>query len=153
MLKSMKLFVISCCIPIQSHAFVCYVTMVKDNCWTNYNLTVDVTDASSSAVATTIVVPAGQSWGRKQFACNAGQTLALSAQFSPVFWRTDVNKVFPAQRFWRLPDNIESGITGWNVTVCYPKWFADVPMPPGASVNCACNTDNIPPIAPQAKSM
>lgn len=129
-------------------AFNCYITMVKDSCWTDYNLTVTVRDANNNNELTQIIVPKGQSWGRQAFSCEKGQTLALTAQFDPIFWSTDEGKIFPGQRYWKLPDNIESGISGWNVTVCYPKWFANVPTPPTATSNCKCNTDNLPQLPP-----
>jgi hypothetical protein len=132
----------------QSLAFNCYLTMVKDTCWTDYNVTVTVTDASKGTEMLQIVVPKGESWSRKNFNCEKGQTLALSATFDPVFWSTDTGKRFLAQRYWQLPDHTESGISGWNVTVCFPKWFANVPTPPQATANCKCNSDNLPPLPP-----
>ncbi|MDP3561861.1 MAG: hypothetical protein Q8R83_06765 [Legionellaceae bacterium] len=149
MLKQIsKYIILSYCFCVQAHAFTCYITMVKDSCWKDYNLIVRVSDASTNAESTTITVPAGKLWERQEFECKEKQTLALVAQFNPVFWSGDENKTFPAQRYWKLPDNIESGITGWNVTVCFPKWFADVPLPPHATADCKCDMDSIPPIPP-----
>lgn len=129
-------------------AFSCHITIVKDNCWTDYNLTVSVTDASNGNELVKILVPKGESWGRKTFTCDKGQTLAMSAQFDPVFWAEDANKNFLGQRYWKLPDQIENGVSGWNVTVCYPKWFANVPTPPKSTSHCRCNTDNLPALPP-----
>lgn len=133
---------------IKTFAFNCYMTMVKDSCWTNYTLTVSITDASNNASLAQVVVPSGTAWSRITFPCDKGQTLALFAQFEPVIWEGDKGKVYPGQRYWKLPDAIESGISGWNVTVCYPQWFANVPTPPTATGHCQCNTDNIPQLPP-----
>ena len=152
MAHCVRFLIVALALSTQARAFTCYITMVKDSCWTKYNVTVQVTDASLGTASTSIIVPEGQTWARKQFECAKGQTLALQAQFTPAFWRGDETKTFPAQRFWKLPDDVESGVTGWNVTVCYPKWFSDVPLPPEATGTCVCNTDNIPPVAPQLKS-
>lgn len=145
----MKKYIVSLLLAsTQASAFNCYVTMVKDSCWTDYNLTVSVSNANNGKELIEVLVPKGKSWGREAFACDKGMTLALTAKFDPVFWSTDEGKTFPGQRYWKLPDNIESGISGWNVTVCYPKWFANVPTPPNATANCKCDTDNIPTLPP-----
>ena len=43
-----------------SWAIICYYTLAKDNCWTKYNVTVNVMDVVSSKVLTTVTVPAGK---------------------------------------------------------------------------------------------
>ena len=77
-----------------------------------------------------------------------GNTIALAAKFSPVFWEGDDGKTFQGQRYWKLPDVIKPGETGWNVTVCFPAQFADVPAPPAGNSHCHCNFTNIPKIVP-----
>jgi len=149
MYQRFSFFLLCFLISTSSHAVTCYITMVKDSCWKDYNLTVSVKDAGSGDEITSILVAEGDAWGRQQFECNPGQTLALEAQFSPVFWSGEEDKKFPAQRYWKLPAEMENGITGWNVTVCYPKWFANVPVPPNATSNCKCDTDSIPPVEPR----
>lgn len=151
MYKILSFLVMGFWFSTQSYAFICYITIVKDSCWKNYNVTVKATDGATGAEAVSVTVPLGEPWARQQFECTAGETLALEAQFSPVFWSSDEGRIFPAQRYWKLPTAIENGITGWNVTVCYPKWFANVPMPPEASSKCVCDTDSIPPIPPLKK--
>jgi len=131
------------------HAFPCFLTMVKDSCWTNYTLTVTVTNANTEATVATVIVPQGQSWVRQAFTCQPGDDLSLKATFTPVFWESDEGKVYPALRDWKLPDTVNKGDTAWNITVCYPEAFSEVPLPPDASSNCKCATDNIPPVPPQ----
>lgn len=133
---------------LSAHAVPCYLTLVKDSCWKMYDVTVDIHDAQTDKKLGSIIVPLGTAWGRQAFECTAGQTLALFAQFSPPFWSTDENKVFPGQRYWKLPDELKSSDVAWNVTVCFPKYFANVPMPPDATSHCACEVDKIPKVSP-----
>ncbi|PJD93672.1 MAG: hypothetical protein CK424_02440 [Legionella sp.] len=142
-------FLFGCLLSTQVHAVTCYLTMVKANCWKDYDLSVEVSNAESGVIKGTIKVPEGKLWVRQSFECEPGNTLALVAKFSPVFWAGDENKTFPGQRYWNLPDKIKPGETGWNVTVCYPKYFANVPIPPDATANCACDLTHIPPLESQ----
>lgn len=134
---------------LQIQAFPCFLTMVKDNCWTNYDVTVAVTNAATGKLITTIVVPKGQSWTRQSFACQPADTLSLSAMFTPVFWENDKGKTYPAQHNWTFPQAIAPGDTAWNINVCYSAEFSEVPLPPDAAGNCKCDMDGIPPVKPQ----
>lgn len=132
----------------QVSAMTCYLTMVKGSCWKAYDLTVDVSNADTGKAKTTVLVPEDQMWVRQTFECKPGETLALVAKFSPVFWAGDENKTFPGQRYWKLPDTVKPGETGWNVTVCFPKYFSNVPLPPDASTHCDCDVSAIPKVEP-----
>lgn len=123
--------------------------MVKDNCWTNYDLTVDVTNASTGKVILSIVVPQGQSWSRKAFVCQPSERLSMKATFSPVFWASDKGKSYLATHDWVLPDGIKTGDTAWNVNVCYSDDFTSVPITPDSNGACKCSLDKIPIIPPQ----
>lgn len=63
----------------------CYYTLVKDNCWIKYDVSVDVMDAISAKTLTTVTVPIGKSWTRQTFPCQPGQKLMYRARFSPIF--------------------------------------------------------------------
>jgi hypothetical protein len=79
-------------------AITCYYTLAKDNCWLNYNVTVNVMDAMSTKVLTTVSVPAGQAWARVTFPCETnGQKLIYSAQFTPFIWESEKGKVYSAK--------------------------------------------------------
>lgn len=132
-----------------AHAFPCYITVVKDSCWTKYNVSVNVIDSSHEKSIMTVEVPKGKSWSRQLFACEPQQTLTFIGSFNPVFWKDDVGKTYPAHRSWSLPEEIASGDTAWNINVCYPNDFASVPLPPDASGNCKCNMEIVPPVKPQ----
>lgn len=140
-----KIFItLSFFVCTQVHAFTCFVTLIKDSCWTNYNVTATVVDADSGHTLATITVPQGTPWGRGKFACEPKQTLSMSTVFSPIFWQNDQNKVYPGQHDWQLPIAIKKGETAWNIPVCYPEEFAEVPVPPTAGSNCKCNKESVP---------
>lgn len=137
------------CFSISVQAFPCFLTLVKDNCWTNYNVSVGATNATTGKLITTVTVLQGKSWTRQAFDCEPAEAISFVASFSPVFWENDVGKTYAALRDWRLPEAIATGDTAWNITLCYPGQFSEVPLPPDASGTCACKTDDIPPIPPQ----
>lgn len=148
-MRKILTILLSAGISLSAHAIPCFLTMVKDSCWTNYNLSVKVTDASTGKQITTVTVPQGKSWAREEFDCRPAETLSLVATFAPVFWADDEGKTYAAQHNWKLPETVTKGDTAWNITMCYPKEFSEVPLPPEASGNCQCITDNIPPVKPQ----
>jgi len=89
-------------------AFTCYYTLAKDSCWTNYNVSVDVMDAVTDTVLTTVVVPSGKNWTRQAFDCQPGQKLMYKAIFSPIIWESEKGKVYPAKDYWSLPSAASS---------------------------------------------
>ena len=127
----------------------CYYTLVKDDCWTKYDVSVDVMDALSAKILTTVTVPIGKSWIRQTFPCEPGQKLMYRARFSPIFWQSDEGKTYTAKNYWSLPNSINPGDSAWNVTVCYSSDFSLVPLPPNAPGNCSCNFNDIPAIPPK----
>ena len=129
-----------------SWSFPCYFTLVKDSCWTKYNVSVDVTDAVTEQKIFTITVPAGTSWARNTFECTPSQSLIYTAQFSPVFWASDKGKTFRATRNWSLPGTINPDDRAWTLPVCYPADFSQVPLPPTADNNCKCDFSAAPEI-------
>ncbi|WP_133128231.1 hypothetical protein [Legionella nagasakiensis] len=138
----------SCAVAV--YAFPCFVTVVKDNCWADYNVTVNVLDASNNNnLLVTVIVPQGSSWDRQKFTCQPGQKLKFQAQFTPVFWEKDEGKTYDGQHYWILPDQVKKDETAWNLTICYPEQFSEVPFPPTATAQCKCDTKNIPPVPPQ----
>jgi hypothetical protein len=133
-------------LSMKTFASTCYMTLMKDNCWTNYDVTVTVTDASSNKLLTTINAPTANSWGRQKFDCQPGESLAFSAVFSPVFWQKDEGKHYVGSRTMRLPETMKEGHTAWTFSVCYSAAFSEVPLPPEAKGNCVCDPSGIPPV-------
>lgn len=128
-------------------AFQCYLTLMKDSCWTNYNVTVTVTDTKTNQVLTTVVVAQGSQWYRQRFDCQPGQNLMFQATFLPVFWQTDQGRVFSGSHYWQLPATVQNNATAWNIPICYPADFSEVPLPPDAKGNCQCTSQDIPPLS------
>ena len=145
-MKKLTLLVLGFSLSASLYAFPCHFTVVKDSCWTDYDVTVDVLETEKDTKITDVLVPKGQSWQRTQFECSPKQVLLFRAKFSPAFWKTDEDKVYNAKRYWSLPETIVTNAKGWDIKVCYPKDFAAVPLPPAANNKCACNMDEVPEV-------
>lgn len=130
----------------EASAFTCFLTLAKDSCWTEYDVKVDVIDILTNKTVISAIAPTGKSWNRQEFACQPGQTFKYIATFSPIFWESDKGKQYSGTRTWTLPKEIKKGDTAWNITVCYPEQFAEVPFPPTAKGNCVCDARKIPPV-------
>jgi len=137
------------CLLTQVHAFPCYITMVKDSCWTSYSVSVDVIDVTNKKVVATMSMPNEKSWDRKEIVCQPKQTVSLIATFSPAFWEKEENKKYYGKRIWSFPEEIKKGDGAWNMTICYPKDLQGIPLPPDASGKCTCETKDIPAIKPR----
>lgn len=136
----------------QSFAFPCYFTLVKDSCWTNYEVTVQVIDTDTQRQILTATIPKGKSWLRQPFSCQPAQKINYTATFKPVIWEHEADKVYSAKRYWMLPDAIRPDQSAWEVSVCFPAAFSTVPYPPDASGNCVCDFASIPAIPPEIRS-
>ncbi len=134
---------------LQIQAFPCFITLVKDNCWTDYNVTLTLTDARAVKTIATITALQGKTWDRVAFECQPAEAISLKAAFTPVFWEADLGKVYPTRHDWLLPEAIAKGDTAWNIPLCFPADFAEVPLPPNVSGNCKCDMDKVPAIKPQ----
>ncbi len=148
-MPKMLMMLLGLCFSVQVQAFPCFLTLVKDSCWTNYNLMVSVINGNTGKLVTAASVPQGTSWARQPFDCQPAEGLSFTATFTPAFWESDSGKIYAAKHDWFLPKAIVKGDTAWNITMCYPRDFSEVPLPPDAGGNCKCNTDIIPPIKPQ----
>ena len=135
---------------IPAYAFTCYLTVVKDNCWKNYNVTVVAQDVEGdNPRLVTVIVPQGSLWARQKFNCKPGQSLRFNATYTPVFWESERGKSHYLKQYWNLPKEVKAGESAWNITLCFPKQFSQVPLPPEATNKCKCDLKNIPPVPPQ----
>ena len=132
-----------------SWSFSCFYTLAKDSCWTDYDVSTSVIDSLTGGTLFTVTRPKGQHWIRRAFECNPNEKLMFSASFSPEIWEKDKGKTYKAKNFWFLPDKINPGDSAWEVSVCYPAQFADVPLPPKATSDCQCDFSSIPVIPPK----
>jgi len=130
-------------------AFPCFLTVVKDRCWAEYNVSVTVYNTKDDASLMTVVVPKGKSWMRKSFVCEHAQKLRFAASFTPNIWETDKGVVFAAKSYWTLPETIPLKDTAWEIPICYPDAFPGVPFPPRATGRCGCDFSVVTPIPPQ----
>lgn len=130
----------------QVYAFQCYLTLVKDSCWTNYDVKVTAINAKNNTTVTQVEVPKGKSWTRQAFDCEPAMRLMYKATFAPEFWESDQGKVYSAIRYWTLPGEIKKDQSAWDIPVCFPSAFSAVPFPPDATNNCKCDFFSIPPV-------
>ena len=122
--------------------------MMKDSCWGDYNVTVNVIDTANGKTIGTVIVPTSSFWAREKFECAPGQTLQFQATFNPVFWEKDVGKTYSGMSSWALPNAVTGRDIAWNINMCFPKQFGAVPFPPEGTNKCDCSTKGIPPITP-----
>ena len=137
---------LSCFLTTTAFAFPCYITLVKDSCWTNYDVTVQVVDSQKEGALVTVKVPKGKSWTREKFDCQTRQGLNYKATFLPYIWESEKDKVYTNKTTLFLPETISKGAQAWNIDVCYPEKFAEVPLPADATANCKCDFASIPPV-------
>ena len=146
-----KISLITMCIVMSSqvHAFKCYITLMKSSCWDKHNVVINVKDnLSGKKVVKELKFNAGDPlWLRTTFKCHAKQGLIFSAQFTPVIWENDKGKTYYTKRIWFLPKTVQKGVQFWNIPVCYPTNFAEVPTLPSSSEVCTCDDvkSKIPP--------
>ena len=134
---------------IESYAFPCFLTLVKDNCWLNYEVTVVVMDSIKDKQVVSVTVPKGKNWVRQVFVCQPEQKFMFLAKFTPTIWEGDTNKTYRAQRYWSMPAEINNNETAWNIPLCFPLAFSETPLPPDATGNCRCDFSVIPSVQPQ----
>ena len=148
MFKRLGVIIFAVLTSTQLFAFTCYMTVVKDSCWTNFDVNMQVMDAVANKLITTVSIPKGTAWTRQKFECSPGTKMLYKATYTPLIWQSEVGKVYMAKNYWTLPVNIKTGDSAWDVPVCFPKEFAEVPFPPDAQGNCQCNFKVIPPVPP-----
>lgn len=117
---------------------VCQLQVQKDNCFQNYNVSVEAYLQGSSARLFDLAVAKGQSQGVREFHCEPNQVLELTARFSPVFWQGDENKVYAKRSAIRLPATFPADMRVWKLTACFGGDFIGVPLPPEANRQCRC---------------
>ena len=143
-MRKLYLLCLNLLVTINAHAFPCFITVAKDSCWTNYDVTVRVIDAHTNQQFGQIILPKGKSVAVLSFQCDPSQVFMLNAQFSPIIWQNDAGKMYSSQSYLTLPSAVKPGEVGWNFSTCYPSDFAGVPMPPTATNSCKCDFSSAP---------
>ena len=144
---SIVLFITLSLITASTYAFDCYVTAIKGNCWKNFSVTLDVIDNGTKKSLIVVKIPKGKMWVREKFSCKEKQGLDYKANFTPAIWNDKSENNFNSKRVWFLPDDIKKGAVAWNMNVCFPTHFSEVPLPTDADSSCGCSIiKSIPPV-------
>lgn len=128
------------------YAIPCYVTVLKDKCWENYHVSVQVRDAFNKQNLAVILIPKGQLYGRARFECSSKQGLDFWAEFTPVFWENDKGKVYRIKSFIFMPEKLRENEIAWHVPICFSSHFSGVPLPPTGGANCICDFSSVPSV-------
>lgn len=134
-------------VPLKLFALDCYLSVVKNSCWSNYEVDVDILKPDASGtVLFSAKVPKDKQWARIKVKCQPGQRFYARSQMFPVFWESEKGKYYYLKRYWALPKNVDKDTTALHVPICFPKAFSGVPLPPDATGNCKCDFDQLPPL-------
>lgn len=145
MIKTLTMLML-CLFTLNAYSVHCFVTGVKANCWESYNVTIDIVDTKNNEKMASIIIPAGSLWSRQEFECTPGENLRFDATFNPIIWEKEKDKVYTGLRFWKLPVTAPKEGEVWNLNICFPTHFSQVPLPPEAQQRCVCDMQNIDPI-------
>ena len=132
-----------------SFAFTCYLTVMKSPCWKDFNINIHAKDqANNKQLVKAQALDKNKFWNRVKFDCNPKQALIFYAKFNPTIWEDAKDKSYFGKHMWYLPYAVDPEISAWNIPICYPVDFTDVPIPPSGNGNCNCDevAKNIPPI-------
>ena len=132
-------------VSMQSMSMTCYLTIVKDSCWVNYNVTTIVKDTSNGVAVASVVVPKNRTWVRVKFPCQSEQTFSFQAQYSPVMWQGTEGQQYNAQNYWQLP-MLTAATPAQSLALCYGRDFSEVPIPPSAKGQCSCDMSSLPAV-------
>lgn len=142
------ILLLSLCVANATQAFNCYMTVMKGSCWSNYNVSIDVLDASNDKKIMTLSLLNNKLWNRQPFECTPNQTFNFQATFNPAIWQGDTDTVYLSKSSIQLPMVITKEARAWDVSVCFPESFAEVPTPPNNNGSCACDSSSVPAVLP-----
>lgn len=133
------------CASSVSFAVQCYVTLVKAECWKNYQIDINTTQSDGKVVGK-ILIPKDKMWGRIDFPCDAGDVLASDVSFDPPIWVNQKGMRYKSNRFWSLPaaDPVNGSI--FTINMCFPGDFAKLPVSTDTNSSCDCSMEGIPPV-------
>ena len=134
-------------IPFRLDAFPCYVTVVKDSCWLNYDVTITVSERDTQTVVGNVLIPKGETWSRQEFTCQPNQIFQYAASFQPAIWQSDIGKSYRGLRSWGLPTSFSSSLVAWELKLCYTSDFSETPLPPEVEGHCQCDFTKVTPIS------
>lgn len=146
-----------CLLSSQAYAIDCYITIMKGTCWKDYDVTIEAFDATTgdSLIPKTHLdgkdpTKLNDFWVRVPFKCQAKQGIKFGASFSPAIWENNKGKIYPSADTIYLPETAKKDIFAWNIPICYPSGFSNLPIPPALS-GSGCNCDDIKKVIPELK--
>ncbi len=151
-MKSLMILFGSIYVGLSYANVTCYLNVVKGSCWNNSNVDVSIIDSDLNKTIAHAQIKKDTGWQRVSFPCRPNQTLYYSAVYSPVFWEADKGKVYNAKQYWSLPKQLKAGDVAWELTICFPKDFSGVPLPPTGSGECACQYNLVTPLKLKEKN-
>ena len=114
---------------------------MKSKCWQKHNVHIKVIDnVTANLVVKQITIPKDKLWVRKEFDCQPKQGLIYESRFDPYIWKTDQDKVYNTKLIWFLPKKVQKKIAAWNIPICFPTNFLDVPILPDVATHCDCES-------------
>jgi|GEM_PF-741500 len=122
----------------QAFAVNCKIIVAKNTCWNNYEIKVRMLDALTLKEYAVIDVPKGQHYTVKEMQCESGKQVFFRASFKPVIWQNQKGDFYQTKRFWDVPQALVKDAKHWEVKLCFPRDFDNVPIPPGDLHDCQC---------------
>ncbi len=124
----------------QTMAYQCALTVTKDVCWKDYQITVYLKTYANKKNKPKKLFTIGKNKMKvkKKFACHPKQKVAFSVSVSPAIWTGSDKDRYKSKSVWLTPENIEDDAT-WELSLCLSKDFKAVPMPlVEKPQNCHC---------------
>lgn len=139
-MKSWSFVVAGCLLfPLSAAAeIVCELRVVKNTCWEDYEITVDVVEAEVDKPITQVVVPKNLQSKGEQFSCPKVDKITLHGKFDPPIWQDQKGVSYKAKQVWDVPRTFPEDTERWTITVCFPNDFIAVPIPPKIQLPCLC---------------
>lgn len=124
---------------LASDSMVCQVHLTKPACWQKFDVKIMLLNGTTLKVLDTYHLKDNPVLTKK-FDCKPGEVITFASSFDPSIWHNDKYKIFNAQGSWQVPQTLKKGISAWQVNICFPDAFQDVPMPITTQPEtCTCN--------------
>ena len=129
-----------------ANAVPCIITIVKSDCWGDYNVHVELSEQNTNVLLADVVLPKNISFQRIQLDCKPLQEIVAKASFSPEIFEDQKGHFFAAKKAQKMPDTLPSPGSAWAFNLCYPSDFSNLPSPLKATGSCACDYSRLPTI-------
>lgn len=129
-----------------AYSIDCYFTVLKDNCWLNYDAKIDIIDNALDRAVVVVDIPKGEGWKRVRMKCEPKQSFRFLVSYSPEFWKGQEGKKYAGKRRISLPLTVKKNEVAWNIPLCYTTDFIGVPIPPTADRACVCDWSKVTPV-------